>query len=123
MFDIGFWELSMIMLVALLVIGPERLPRVARQLGAWAGRARRFLSDVKADIDRELAAEELKKILEQQKSANPMHEIIETTRETVEEVKSGLQEGGAEPSSSPPSTSEGKGAPAGGTEGGEPVQR
>jgi sec-independent protein translocase protein TatB len=60
MFDIGFAELLVIAVVALLVIGPERLPRVARTAGMWVGRARRFVSSVKADIDRELAADELK---------------------------------------------------------------
>jgi sec-independent protein translocase protein TatB len=57
MFDIGFWELTIIGIVALLVIGPERLPRVARTAGLWLGRARRFVSSVKADIDREIAAD------------------------------------------------------------------
>ena len=54
MFDVGFWELLIIGLVALLVIGPERLPGLARTAGAWLGRAKRFVSDVKTEIDEEL---------------------------------------------------------------------
>ena len=62
MFDVGFSELVVIALVALIVIGPERLPRVARTLGALLGRAQRYVNDVKADIQREVDLEELKNI-------------------------------------------------------------
>lgn len=66
MFDVGFWELSLIGIVALLVIGPERLPAVARTVGKWAGRANRFIANVKDDINKELKDEDLKRILEEQ---------------------------------------------------------
>ncbi len=62
MFDIGFSELVVIGLVALIVIGPERLPRVARTLGHLAGRLQRYVADVKADINREVELEELRKM-------------------------------------------------------------
>jgi sec-independent protein translocase protein TatB len=77
MFDVGFWELLMIGVVALVVVGPERLPRMARVAGLWLGRARRVLGSVKAEIDRELKAEELKEILRKQAESNPLHRIIE----------------------------------------------
>ncbi len=64
MFDIGFWELCLIGVLALIVLGPERLPQVARTAGLWMGRARRFLGDVKADIDRELREGELSAVRE-----------------------------------------------------------
>jgi len=71
MFDIGFWELSLIGIVALLVIGPERLPAVARTVGKYVGRANRFVANIKDDINKELKDEDLKKILaEQQKLAD-----------------------------------------------------
>ena len=54
MFDIGFSELLVIGVVALIVIGPERLPRVARTIGHLMGRMQRYVADVKADIDREV---------------------------------------------------------------------
>lgn len=62
MFDVGFSELVVIALVALIVIGPERLPRVARTLGALLGRAQRYVNDVKADIQREVDLDELKNV-------------------------------------------------------------
>ena len=62
MFDIGFSELLVIGLVALIVIGPERLPRVARTLGHLFGRMQRYVNDVKADISREMELEELRKL-------------------------------------------------------------
>jgi sec-independent protein translocase protein TatB len=84
MFDIGFWELTVIGVVALLVIGPERLPRVARTAGMWVGRARRFVTSVKSDIDRELAAEELKKTLAKQAGSESLYDMIEDTRKSIE---------------------------------------
>ncbi len=77
MFDIGFWELVLIGMVALVVIGPERLPKVARIAGLWLGRARRTLSSVKDEIDRELRAQELQDILKKQAQSNPLETILE----------------------------------------------
>lgn len=62
MFDIGFSELVVIGLVALIVIGPERLPRVARTVGHLIGRLQRYVADVKADITREVELDELRKM-------------------------------------------------------------
>jgi sec-independent protein translocase protein TatB len=62
MFDIGFSELLVIALVALIVIGPERLPKVARTVGHLFGRMQRYVNDVKADISREMELDELKKV-------------------------------------------------------------
>jgi sec-independent protein translocase protein TatB len=59
-FDVGFSELMVIAVVALIVIGPERLPRVARTLGHLFGRLQRYVNDVKADINREIELEELR---------------------------------------------------------------
>ena len=77
MFDIGFLELVVIGVVALIVVGPERLPRLARTAGLWLGRARRTLATVKAEIDSELKAEELKEILAKQARENPLETLIE----------------------------------------------
>lgn len=62
MFDIGFSELMIIAVVALIVIGPERLPKVARTVGHLFGRMQRYVSDVKADISREMELDELRKL-------------------------------------------------------------
>lgn len=62
MFDIGFSELVVIAIVALIVVGPERLPKVARTLGHLFGRMQRYVNDVKADISREMELDELRKL-------------------------------------------------------------
>ena len=62
MFDIAFSEIVVIAVVALIVIGPERLPKVARTLGHMFGRLQRYVNDVKADINREMELDELRKL-------------------------------------------------------------
>ncbi|HEC18482.1 MAG TPA: twin-arginine translocase subunit TatB [Gammaproteobacteria bacterium] len=80
MFDIGFMELALIGVVALVVIGPERLPGVARTVGRWMGSAKRFVHSVQADINQEVSkAEELKRLLEEQTKIQSVHEILEQT--------------------------------------------
>lgn len=62
MFDIGFSEMMVIAVVALVVIGPERLPMVARTVGTLLGRMQRYVNEVKAEVEREMRVEELKKL-------------------------------------------------------------
>jgi sec-independent protein translocase protein TatB len=81
MFDVGFWELALIGLVMLVVVGPERLPKIARTAGLWLGRGRRMLSSVKAEIDREIKAEELKEILNKQARSNPLETILDDPKD------------------------------------------
>jgi len=69
MFDIGFSEIVVIAVVALIVIGPERLPKTARTLGHLFGRLQRYVNEVKADINREMELEELRKLQQEVKSA------------------------------------------------------
>ena len=64
MFDVGFTELFLLLVVGLVVLGPERLPKVARTLGLWVGRARAMYTNVRSDIERELELEELKRARE-----------------------------------------------------------
>lgn len=66
MFDMGFAEMVVIGIVALLVIGPERLPAVARSAGRWVAKIRNFVNSVKSDVEREFKTDELQKILQQQ---------------------------------------------------------
>ncbi len=77
MFDIGFWELSLIAVVALIVFGPEKLPGAARTAGLWVGRARRFVSSVKQDIDREIHLQEMQDAIKQ--SNQNVHQFLEET--------------------------------------------
>lgn len=88
MFDVGILELFVVAVVALLVVGPERLPKLARTAGMWLGRGRRFIGTVKDDIDREIKADELRQILDKQKKSNPLHEIVEDTKKSFGDIKS-----------------------------------
>ncbi|MDQ3214953.1 MAG: Sec-independent protein translocase protein TatB [Pseudomonadota bacterium] len=76
MFDFSFGELALIGTVALVVLGPERLPRVARTVGEWAGKAQRYVAQVKSDISREVELADLKKL---QDEAREVARSIETT--------------------------------------------
>jgi sec-independent protein translocase protein TatB len=77
MFEWGFWEFVVIGVIALVVIGPERLPRVARVAGLWIGRARRTLGSVQEEIRRELKADELKEIMDKHARSRPLETILE----------------------------------------------
>lgn len=79
MFDIGFSELVLIALVALVVLGPERLPKAARFAGLWVRRARAHWYSVKAELEQELAADELKRSLHETKTA--LHDAGEALRD------------------------------------------
>lgn len=69
MFDIAFTELMVAAVVALIVIGPERLPRVARQCGEWLGKLQRYVNDVKSDVKRQIELDELRNLKEEVTSA------------------------------------------------------
>ena len=87
MFDVGFSEMLMIGIVALVVIGPERLPKVARTAGLLLGRMRRYVSDIKADINREMQLEELKQLkAEMQASAREFERSITSEMQELEQA-------------------------------------
>ena len=98
MFDFGFWEIILVLMVALVVVGPERLPGLARAVGLWLGKAKRIVTDIKTEIDRELAAAELKKALDSQEATSDVYEVIEETRKAAadirREIKKPAQSGG-----------------------------
>ena len=105
MFDIGFSELMVIAVVALIVIGPERLPKVARTLGHLVGRMQRYVNDVKADISREMQLDELKKLQAQmQDAANSFEQsVTKEVNATESELNKIAQEANPLP---PPSAAE-----------------
>ena len=88
MFDIGFSEMIVIAVVALIVIGPERLPTVARTLGHLLGRLQRYVGDVKSDIQREMQLDELKKL--QAEVENQARGIERAVVGEMQSVESGL---------------------------------
>lgn len=87
MFDAGFFEVMLIAVIALIVVGPDKLPGLARKAGMWIGRGRRMVNSVKEDIEKEIKADELKKIIEKQNMSNPMHDIIEDTKKSFDDIK------------------------------------
>jgi len=85
MFDFGFWELAIVTVVALLVVGPERLPALAGQIGKWVGKAKRMIASVRSDIESEIKAAELKEILEkQQGEIGELKEMLKGTKNDIE---------------------------------------
>src|SRR5574339_35289 len=105
MFDIGFSELLVIGVVALIVIGPERLPRVARTIGHLMGRMQRYVADVKADIDREVALEELRKMRDSvQQAATSIESTVqaELTKAETDLNKAAESAAGIEEKKEPP---------------------
>jgi len=89
MFDVGFSEIVVIAVVALVVVGPEKLPRVARTLGHMAGRLQRYVNEVKADINREIELEELRKLQSEMKQA--AHSLEQSVSSAAHEVEQGAR--------------------------------
>lgn len=92
MFDIGFLELIVIGIVGLVVIGPERLPKVASTLGRWVGRSRQYISNVKRDIDREMRQEELREALKRDASLDEIKGIINDSKYIIEDEENTISQ-------------------------------
>ena len=93
MFDIGFWEMAFIGVIALVVIGPERLPGAARNVGLWVGKGRRMLAEIQADVKKEIDAQDLAQVKELK------NELTSATRElsdiaSVDSDPLGIREAG-----------------------------
>src|ERR671924_1472025 len=93
MFDIGFSELLVIGVVALIVIGPQKLPRVARTAGHLLGRLQRYVADVKADINREIELDELRKMRDsmQQAASNFESSVQSEVAKTESELNQSVE--------------------------------
>lgn len=109
MFDVGFSELVVIGLVALLVLGPNRLPQVARTAGQWMGRLRRFVDGVKRDFENEINSAELSEVRRIKDDLEALHqEQTHKIREIIEEPVNDL----ANPPANPPDSNDVSSAPA-----------
>jgi len=104
MFDIGFSELALIALIGLLVLGPKRLPEVARTLGSWVGRVRAWIANVKQDLDREINSEELAEFRKLKTELEETKRLIEQSAgQTLSQVRSDLEStASTTPSIAPP---------------------
>jgi sec-independent protein translocase protein TatB len=99
--DLGLSKMALIGAVALIVIGPEKLPRVARTVGTLLGKAQRYVNDVKAEVNRSMELDELKKMKETMESAaRDMEASVQTT---AAEFEKEWQDVGATPLQEPPS--------------------
>lgn len=85
MIDLGISKLALIGAVALVVIGPEKLPRVARTVGTLLGKAQRYVSDVKAEVNRSMELDELKRMKDSVQSA--VHDVETSIHQTVSDVE------------------------------------
>ena len=88
MFDIGFWEIMLISILAMVVIGPERLPGVARTVGHWFGKTRRFIEGVKGDVESEFDTTELKRLLHNQEVQ--LKELQSKVNDEAGDIRSGF---------------------------------
>jgi sec-independent protein translocase protein TatB len=97
MFDIGFSEMGLIAVVALMVLGPERLPRVARQMGQWMGKLQRYVADVKSDINRQMDMDDLRKLQAEVKEAasgleSSVNSAVSSAQAEITTLQTSLQE-------------------------------
>ena len=84
MFDIGFWEFALIGVIALLVVGPERMPGIARKAGLYAGKLKRFVAKIQDEVSDEIEADKLKEHL----SLNDQDvDILSDTKEAISDIK------------------------------------
>ena len=100
MFDIGFTEIALLSIVALLVVGPERLPAMVRTVGLWVGRIRRYANTVRQDIERELHAEELRELSRESGKIGGelggLKSAVDETREALSDVSRSFKDAARE---------------------------
>lgn len=90
MFDAGFWEFLLIFVIALLVVGPERLPGLARKVGGFVGKARRYLNSVRSDVEREINSQELQDMLNRQESE--IRELKTMLSDSQQDIRNSLDQ-------------------------------
>lgn len=88
MFDVGFQEIILIFVILLIVVGPERLPKLARTAGIWIGKARSMVASVKAEVEQELKVSELKESIAKQAGAEDFKELKDSVKSLNTDMKS-----------------------------------
>jgi sec-independent protein translocase protein TatB len=91
-FDIGFQEVVLVTIIGLIVIGPERLPKVARTIGLYVARMRRIVTEVRADVEREINTSDMRQDLKASGAISDFKEIVEDTKRSFEDARDALTE-------------------------------
>ena len=87
MFDFGMWEIAVIFVITLIVVGPEKMPALARKAGLYVGKFRKFVSKIKTDINDELEAEDLKEQLSIENEELVLSQTLEEAKSGIDEIK------------------------------------
>jgi len=93
MFDFGFWELAIIGVITLIIVGPDKMPALAKKAGVYAGKASRFINKIKREIDEEMHQSEFKEIKSQITETVKDSNISQAFKETKEDLEAIKREG------------------------------
>mgnify|MGYP000394271414 FL=1 len=91
MFDVGFWEFALIGVIALIIVGPERMPGIARTAGKYAGKAKRFIAKIQDDVSEELEVDKLKEQLNAMDKDANIVEIFDETKQAISDIKTDVK--------------------------------
>ena len=87
MFDVGFWEFALIGVIALIVVGPERLPGIARTVGLYVGKFKKFVTSIQEDVKNELESDKLKEHLSLEDDSASVVDIIDDAKKELDQIK------------------------------------
>jgi len=87
MFDFGMWEIAVIFVITLIVVGPEKMPALARKAGLYVGKFKKFVSKIKDDINSEIEAEELKEQLSVKNEELLISQTLDEAKSDIDEIK------------------------------------
>jgi len=87
MFDFGFWEIAIIGIITLIVVGPEKMPALARKAGLYVGKFKKFVSKIQNDINNEIKSEELKEQLSIKDEESSLSQTVEEAKSSIDEIK------------------------------------
>ena len=96
MFDMGIWEITLIFVLLLVIVGPERLPKLARTVGLWVGKARSIVASVKAEVEQELKVEDLKRSIAQQTDVEEFKRLANQVKSINSDINSDINSVGAD---------------------------
>jgi len=87
MFDFGYWEIVVIFVITLIVVGPEKMPALARKAGLYVGKFKKFVSKIQNDINNEIKSEELKDQLSIKTEESSLSQTVEEAKSSIDEIK------------------------------------